>query len=255
MIKSASFGAVSLLAMAAMAGPALADGMPSRGRVADAPAPRACSTTANVGLTTDYVWRGISQTFNDPALQGGVDFTCGRFYAGVWGSNVDFGAFGPADTVATLEVDLYAGFKHSMGPLNFDVGFIYYAYPGQASGADLNFFELKAGVSGDIYKGGTLGGTVFYDVDNEILTLEGTFAHTFAKVGMFSPTLSATLGNRSFDDGDDYTYWNLGLTVGFMEKWSLDVRYWDTNIDGGCNTGYGDKLCDDRVVGTIKYTF
>src|SRR6185437_12234796 len=91
MIKSASLGAASLLAAAVFAGPALADGMPSRGRIATpAPDARGCTTSANVGLTTDYVFRGISQSGEEPAIQGGVDFTCGRFYAGVWGSSIDF---------------------------------------------------------------------------------------------------------------------------------------------------------------------
>ena len=46
-------------------------------------------TSANVALTTDYVWRGTSQADNGPAIQGGFDLTAGGFYGGVWGSNVD----------------------------------------------------------------------------------------------------------------------------------------------------------------------
>ena len=45
----------------------------------------------NIGATTDYVWRGVSQSSEDPALSGGVDFSFGQFYAGTWASTVDFG--------------------------------------------------------------------------------------------------------------------------------------------------------------------
>jgi uncharacterized protein (TIGR02001 family) len=261
--KYTSLGAASLLAAAVFAGPALADGMPSRGRIADAPAPRACTTAGNVGLTTDYVFRGISQTFEDPAVQGGVDFTCGRFYAGVWASNVDFGAAGPFDTIANVEIDLYGGFKHTTGPVTWDVGFIYYSYPGNNNLTDLDYLELKLAASGEVWKGGTLGGTVFFSPEytgetGEVWTLEASFAQALPRVGMFSPTLSATYGNVRFSDFDfDYSYWNVGLNVGFLEKWSVDLRYWDSSLDDDCDnlTGLTNSVCDSRIVGSVKYTF
>lgn len=253
-VKSGSLGAASLLAAALLSGPAVADGLPGRGRVASpAPTP-ACTVAGNVGLTTDYVFRGISQSGEEPALQGGVDFTCGRFYAGIWGSSIDF------EGLATAEIDIYGGFKHRTGPITWDVGFIYYAYAGRfASDIDADFLELKLGASGEPWKGGTLGGTVFYSPDAQFgvgpsWTFEGTLSHALPRVGMFSPTLSGTVGHVTFDDldGADYTYWNVGLNVGFLEKWSLDVRYWDTDIDG-CTSGVFS--CDSRVVGSVKYTF
>ena len=82
--RTAAFGAASLMAGLLLAGPALADGLPGRGRtkapeVSDG---RPCTVAANVGYTTDYVFRGISQSNEEAAVQGGVDFTCGRFYVG-----------------------------------------------------------------------------------------------------------------------------------------------------------------------------
>ena len=88
--------------------------------------------TANVGLVSNYVFRGITQTVGKPALQGGFDYAhASGFYAGVWGSNVSWiigsGATGNAD----LEVDTYAGFKNSFaGDFSYDVGIIRYNYPG-----------------------------------------------------------------------------------------------------------------------------
>ncbi len=67
------------------------------------PAPRACSLSANIGLTTEYVFRGYSQTAEGAAVQGGFDATCGLFYAGVWASNLDWGNNGGGTTANNAE--------------------------------------------------------------------------------------------------------------------------------------------------------
>src|SRR5262249_13346570 len=140
-IKTATLGAVSLFAAAAFAAPAFADGMPGHGRIAEAPATRPCSTSANIGYTSDYVFRGISQNNENGAVQGGVDLTCGSFYLGVWGSNVAI--------EGTHEVDIYGGYKTTIfGRLGLDVGVLYYAYPGTSSSFDADYVELKVGLSG-----------------------------------------------------------------------------------------------------------
>jgi uncharacterized protein (TIGR02001 family) len=214
-----------------------------------------------VGATTDYVFRGFSQTLEDPAIQGGVDATCGRFYLGFWGSNVDF-----ADGQTNVEMDVYAGIKGTMGRISWDVGAIYYAYPGGASNVD--YFEIKAGISGEVWKGGTLGGTLYYSPEytldsGSVWTVEGSFSQALPQVGMFSPTFSALVGHSSgggdfqanFLAGldDNYTYWNAGLTLGFFEKWSLDLRYWDTNAQEVFLAG--KSIADERFVATLKYTY
>jgi uncharacterized protein (TIGR02001 family) len=258
--RYASFGAASLLAAALLAAPAFADGLPTKGKTRgpDVVETRPCTTVGNVGLTTDYVFRGISQSSEDAAVQGGVDLTCGRFYVGVWSSSI----FDPVQDGGTAEVDLYAGFKHATGPVNWDVGLIYYAYPGNRFFED--YVELKLGASGEVWKGGTLGGTVFYSPDyngifGDSVTLEGSFAQALPKVAIFTPTFSATVGNVNLTDVDfDYTYWNVGLTLGFLEKWSVDLRYWDSNLnEGECGgvSNFSTSICDGRVVGTVKYTF
>jgi uncharacterized protein (TIGR02001 family) len=115
------------LILAALAAPCVA-------MAEDAPATPASPVTANVGLVSDYVWRGISQTSHSPAVQGGIDYVhSSGFYAGVWGSNVswiaDSGAI--ATGSAGLELDTYLGFKNSFAEdFSYDVGFIRYNYPG-----------------------------------------------------------------------------------------------------------------------------
>ena len=90
--------------------------------------------TGNVSLTTDYAFRGISQTDESPAIQGGFDAAFGSSgaYAGAWASNINFGSGG-----SNMELDLYGGYKFAVGAVNFDVGVIGYLYPGAADdGAD-----------------------------------------------------------------------------------------------------------------------
>jgi uncharacterized protein (TIGR02001 family) len=262
--RIASFGAASLLAATLLAAPAFADGLPSKGKT-KAPhevETRPCSVTANVGYTSDYVFRGLSQTNEDPALQGGVELACGNFYLGSWGSSVAFTGGAP-------EIDVYGGYKTTINRVALDFGFIYYSYPGASSSLDLDFFELKAAAGTEVWKGGTIASTVFYSPDytalfanvgrlGPVTTLEGTFSQALPQVSIFSPTFSATVGHSFFSDeignfDPSYTYWNVGVTLGFREKWSLDLRYWDTDGEGAAEV-FGD-FAEGRFVATVKYTF
>jgi uncharacterized protein (TIGR02001 family) len=266
-----------LLASTALSSVALAGGS-----VKDAPAPagRQLSWSFNIGGTSDYVFRGVSQNAQDPALQGGVDLTYGIFYAGVWSSMVGFGpTLAGNDDVVTAEVDLYAGIKPVWGPLTFDLGVIYYAYPGANDSnvvttgwLEQNYVELKAGVSGSPFKNMTLGGTVFYspEYNNEsgnTWTLEGTAGYELPKIGPFTPTINGTLGTTLFENatlatrwntslGDDsYLYWNAGVALA-VDKLTFDFRYWDTDISGGttsCNNTVALR-CDERFVFSAKIT-
>lgn len=276
--RFARLAAVSALSAALVAGPAFADGMTRRGSIKDpveAPAPRACALSANVALATEYVFRGVSQTAEGPSIQGGFDATCGMFYAGVWASNLDWGGVGGND-IANIEMDFYAGIKPKTGRITWDLGVIYYAYPNSidSTGFDNNYFEIKVGGSAEVWKDGTLGVTVFFSPDYQyetgnVWTIETGFSQVLPKVGMFTPTFSALLGYQVGDDagyrarvgnGDDnYLYWNAGVTFGFLEKWSLDLRYWDSNLGsnaGGNGFCTGQTFqCDERFMATLKFTY
>jgi uncharacterized protein (TIGR02001 family) len=287
-------GAAALAAMLLLAVPASADGMP-RGSLKDTPKaePERCKLSANVALTTEYVFRGVSQTAEGPAVQGGFDATCGIFYAGVWASNLDWGvtnAVNPLnrDNAANIEMDWYAGIKPVTGRITWDLGVIYYTYPhsntplavtgASANTFDAHYFELKVGGSAEIWKDGTLGLTAFFSPDYQfetgnVWTFEAAFTQNLPKFNAFrrewSPSFSALVGYQTGSDndykarignGDDnYWYWNAGLTLGFAEKWSIDIRYWDTSLDrnaGGSAFCKGSVFqCDERVVGTLKFTY
>ena len=118
---------------------------------APTPPPPEHTVTANVGLFSEYIFRGIAQTGGKPAVQGGFDYAhSSGFYAGTWASNIswleDFGAY----SRSSLEWDFYAGFKSAIGDTDFfyDVGGLYYYYPGKrnAGVVNANTFELYGAV-------------------------------------------------------------------------------------------------------------
>lgn len=88
--------------------------------------------TANIGLVSNYVFRGITQTVNKPALQGGIDYAhASGVYAGVWGSNVSWITASGSAGNASLELDTYAGYKGGFAEdFSYDVGLVRYNYPG-----------------------------------------------------------------------------------------------------------------------------
>lgn len=218
-----------------------------------------------LGGTSDYIFRGFSNSNRSPALQGSLDVSYGIAYAGIFLSRVDYPNFGvansncgpgvdpilaatgcPTGDVGTAEVDYYMGVKPVWGPLTYDFGLIYYTFPGQrgiANGAD--YFELKAGASGSPFKNVTLALTNYYTPNAEwragdVYTLEVGSSYAFPQVGIFSPTASATFGSQwSFDQryidyqlawtDKEYQYWNVGLSL-TVEKFTMDFRYWDTAL-------------------------
>jgi uncharacterized protein (TIGR02001 family) len=245
-------------AFVGLSGAAFADGY--GGSVKDAPAPegRQFGWSVTLGATSDYVFRGITQTSEDPAAQGSLDLSYGIIYAGIWGSNIDFEGGGNA------EVDLYAGIKPVWGPVTFDLGVIYYAYPdADDHGAELDYVELKAGYSivSPWIKGLTSGTTIYWSPEytgdtGEVFTVESAASYALPQFGIFSPSISGAYGTLYGDagegfsiDGDDkYSYWNAGLVLA-VEKFTFDFRYWDTDIKDGL-----DGTADERFVFSAKIT-
>jgi uncharacterized protein (TIGR02001 family) len=119
--------------------------------------------SANVGLTSDYVFRGVSQTQGNPAIQGGFDYShASGFYLGTWGSNVSWvsvrsfkdstGAVTTGDPFKennSMELDLYGGYKGSVGDFGYDLGAITYYYPGNKTAG------AKSPDTTEVYVGGS----------------------------------------------------------------------------------------------------
>lgn len=220
--------------------------------VAAAPAfaddpPPAWTLTGNVDLATDYAFRGVSQTDENPAIQGGLDFSAGAFYLGTWGSSIDFGTGG-----ANMEWDVYGGYKVPLGAATLDLGVIGYLYPGaKDTGAELDYWEFYAKPSIPIGDKFTLGGQIAYSPEFTGKSGDGWYEEingTLALDPKFS--LSGAVGHQSVDlagffaGEDSYTTWNFGGTYSDFGL-SFDLRYIGTDVDNV-------SIYDDRVIFTIK---
>ena len=195
----------------------------------------------NLGVTSDYVFRGYSQTTEDPAIFGGVDVTAGSFYAGAWASNVDFGD----DTDA--EVDIYGGYRTETAGFAVDVGVVGYLYVSAPTGADYDYAEFKAAAS-RAFGPVTLGAAVYWSPDFFGADEEATYVEANAA---FSPadkwTVSGAVGHQALDVNADYATWNAGVAYAFSDNVAIDLRYHDTDVTG--------LLSDDRVVAALKFLF
>lgn len=195
----------------------------------------------NVALTSDYVFRGFSQSDENVALQGGVDVTNGMFYAGAWASTVDF-----SDST-DAEIDLYAGITPTAGPVSLNFGALYYGYVSAPSGSDYNYWEIKAAAS--VPAGpATLGVAAYYSPEffggiGEALYYEANASISASDKWSFS----GAVGQQTFNDFSalDYTTFNVGVGYAFTDKISADLRYSDTDLN--CTA-----ICDERVALTLK---
>lgn len=217
--------------------------------------------TGNVGLVSDYLFRGISQTHGKPAIQGGVDYAhASGLYAGIWGSSISW--VGDAQNIsAPTEIDIYGGYKNTFaGDWTYDLGVITYNYPGSknvpanfSAKADTvevygaigwkwltakyshaissHFIGWYGGAAGSDTGRNTRGSDYFelnaaYDLGNGW----GINGHVGAQ---------KVSGYQKVGDTDaSYSDWKLGVTkdLGFGV---VGLAYSDTNSKGSCNGGSG----------------
>lgn len=224
------------------------------GSLKDAPIQEAApeySISVNGGLWTNYVFRGFSQTDNDPGVFAGADFSYQWFYLGVWAASVD-----EATSDGELEIDIYGGIKKSWAGLDLDLGVLYYAYPNNDADVDLDYVEIKASVGGKIADIVSLTATAYYSSEfyaetGDVWTFEGKAS---APLPIFDLSLSGTVGTVIGDSDkftdlfgeEEYVYRNVGLSKTFR-NFPFDVRYWDTDVDS--------SLADERVVGTVSFSY
>lgn len=167
----------------------------------------ALSTTAfagqlstNIGVTSNYIWRGVSQTNDSAAVQGGADYTINKnFYAGAWTSNVKNGTNG--DT----ELDLYAGYTNKFGKFDFDAGLISYQYLGSTGIKD--FTEAYAGA---VFK--NYSAKVSYNISDSDIYLEG--AADFELPDKYLLTAHIGIFSRDSTNGEDYNDYSATISKG-----------------------------------------
>lgn len=199
----------------------------------------ALSFSGTAAMTSDYRFRGITQTFNDPAVQAGFALSHDSgLYAGVWGSNVDFGG------TAHLELDPYLGYATTLDsfaskPL-LDVGLWYYLYPSES---DLNWLEAyaKLGFSDVGFKDASLSTAINYSndfvgADLDAWYFNATYSVPFADTGFSGVAgIGYTLtDDYDFGDGEDsYIDWKVGVSYSFasVEGLTAELAAVGTDID------------------------
>lgn len=231
--------------------------------------------SATLAGTTDYDFRGISQTEGDPALLGSVDWSSGLFYASLWGSNVDFGT----DVDGDIEIDVVLGLAGEFSDnLGWDVGATYYYYPSSSDGSS------KVGISNyyEVYAGGNWGpvdarlwySDNYYDRGDDGWYLEGNFtwplpwweleltAHAGYSFGDYYDEVEKSLSDPSGSDydpdyaGDDYEYADYSVALGrSFGQFDTELKFVTTNTDHYFDIDSGAAQNDSRVLLTVSTTF
>lgn len=228
-----------------------------------AEAPLGLSFSGSTTLTSDYRYRGMTQTLNDPAIQGGFALAHDSgFYAGVWASNVDFGS------TAHLEVDPYLGFATSLtnvpGAPTLDVGVWYYSYPSESDTSWLEAYA-KLGFDDIFVKGSNLLTAVNYTndlfgLDQDAIYVNATYSLPLGTSGLGAV---ASLGytkadEKLFGDEDSYLDWKAGVTYSFasVDGLTAELAAVGTDIDYGAGTAKSvERGVETGAVFTITKTF
>ena len=243
------------LAISALAGGALAQSAPAP---APAPAPATSPITANVTVTNDYRYRGITQTNYQPAIQGGFDYAHeSGFYIGNWNSTINWVANTTAGGInAPVEMDFYGGFKKELIAPGFasDIGILQYYYP--QKGGNYNALLLNPNTT-EIYAaqnfsfGPVTGfGKVSYGLTNifGIPNSKGSYYLDLTSnydTGIWGISVNghigyqyvagqpATVGALTTEGLGvlSYSDWKLGLTKDFGGGLSLSASYVSTNAN------------------------
>ncbi len=200
--------------------------------------------SANIGFVSDYTFRGASQTNEDPALQGGLDYGWANgVYIGTWASNVDFV---PGDG-ANFELDTYVGWGTALNDnLALDLQFIRYWYPG--ADADYEYNELIANLTVADAVTFTLG----YSNDVFASDETGIYYAVSGSYGLpwYEMSLNGSVGYYDLDDalGDSVTDFSVGLSKAFGPL-EGSITYVDTDSSG--DRVYGDNGGSRVVLGLI----
>ncbi|MGK0439752.1 MAG: hypothetical protein ACJATK_002716, partial [Paracoccaceae bacterium] len=182
---------------------------------------------ANVALATDYVFRGFSQTNEDPAISGGFDYAFDNgFSVGTWASNVNFG-----DNTST-ELDLYAGYGFEVSEgVTIDLSYIYFVYPGETDG--LNYSEFVASVSFSDISLGLVYSPDYFGSDDSAIVLNADYSIGLAEnLGLDLHVGYTDVDSDDFFDFNESSYvdYSAALTTSGAGV-DFALTYYGTDLD------------------------
>ena len=229
-----------------------------------APAAPESTLGYNVGVASEYRYRGIAQTKGDPALQGGVDYAnTNGFYAGAWGSTIKWIKEAGTDVKGPVELDLYGGYKFEAAGLDYDVGYLRYEYVGNtynkiAGNVNANTDEAYGAVTAgpatlkysyafsDLFGTANSKGSTYWDLSATFDLGEGYALVPHAgrqviKNSANSYTDIALTLNKDLGDG-------LSASAAFISTNAKDNAFYSAN-----NSSY--NTAKNAVVLGVKYSF
>ena len=223
--------------------------------------------TGNMGIYSQYIFRGLTQTDRKPALQGGLDYAhSSGFYAGTWMSNIswlrDFGGYSGG---GSLEADFYAGFKGTFGgDFGYDVGLLQYYYPGTVvpGGVKADTLEAYGALS---WK--WLSGKYSYSLNNKtfgVTDSRGTWYLDLTASVPITDKLSAVVhyGKQKFEGSTagisndsiaSYEDWKLGLSYTLPKDFTIGGYFTDTKMDATQEAFY-TPAATNRALGKSAFT-
>ena len=242
---------LTLSVAAALAAPTLA---------AAQAAPAASPITGNMSIVSDYRFRGISQTFGLPAIQGGIDYAHpSGIYIGNWNSSVSGVSYTDS---AGIEMDFYGGWKTTFGDIGFDVGLLQYYYPGAKTGAGEKYDTLE-GYIGASWKWLTVKYSHAFSDFFGLVDSDGSGYLDLGFTMEVAPKLNlvAHFGMQMIKNYDalEYNDWKLGVTYD-LNGWVLGAAYVDTDADSALYTltnsqGKTKDIGKSTVVLSVTKTF
>jgi uncharacterized protein (TIGR02001 family) len=209
-----------------------------------------------ITLTSDYDYRGFSQTATDPAVQGGLDYAHDSgFYASAWGSTLDWGKGSDAD----IEIDYIAGFSRKFGEsgIAWDVGYLAYTYPGAG---EFNFGEIYGGLSTDLFSIKLSYSDDFSHVGQSAWYVDGGFQYAWDNGWGVLAYIAYSFGN-AFDPDDGMAfgfpdYWNYGAAVGYtLGHLYFEAKVVGTDLSGSFKDEDGVFANDFRGLLSITLAF
>lgn len=224
-MRNTFLGLSAALALAAAATPAFAA---EGGEESD------WSITGSVTAVSDYRFRGISLSDEDPAIQPTINLNhSSGFYVGFWGSNLD-----DTPVYGEIEIDLYAGFTKEVAPgTTIDTAVVYYYYPDGTGASDYfePYFSLAHTFGPVTAKGGV------HWAPSQDATGNQDFVYFYGQLSAAIPntpvSITGRLGNQDLGPSS-YTEWAVGVSAAFGPV-TAGVQYVDTdlgdlpNVDAG----------------------
>jgi uncharacterized protein (TIGR02001 family) len=225
-----------------------------------AAAQAASPITGNMSLVSDYRFRGLTQTFEEPALQGGFDYAhSSGIYLGNWNSSIsdNFYAGSP------LEMDFYGGYKGAAGPLGYDVGVLYYYYPGSnlAGVGTIDNLEVYAGVSWKFLS------LKYFHAVSDFFGAPNTDGSNYIDLSATWDLgqgwgVNGHVGHQKVKNASalDYTDYKIGVTKD-VSGWVFGASFIDTDADSAVYTftnassGTTKNVGDSTLVLSVSKTF